>query len=353
MLLLLALVACTSSDKDTTRTYDTGGDTGNPECGRLRGTSGVMMFQADDAVRASVDAADPTTDSHSVAGPLTDGLTWLLSNGPQVLASVDAGCNWDRVGSLPATGWWNLVVAGDRVYAFDRDSSDAARSDDGGVGWTPFDTGEAFVGWPVPDAGDPNRVRGVQARGVVTTSDGGDSWQVTGSAPAGTLRDASLVATDLDTIAVATTTGVAYTRGGGTTWDEIGAGLPEDLTSPGRTVAKVAIHPENIDVLWALSQATTGVYSIARTEDHGGAWARQVDSDGANLNDASGLWPVRGRTDQVASSYASSVDAYGIDLHTVTVTVGTHTLHVGSYYGFSNLVMDDDRWLAAVDGVVD
>lgn len=353
MLLLLALLACTSSDKDTTPTSDSGGDSAEPECGRVRGTPGVMLFQADDAVRASVDAPDATTDSHSVAGPLSDGLTWLLSYGPQVLASVDAGCNWDRVGSLPSTGWWNLVAAGDRVYAFDRDSSDAARSDDAGVSWTPFDTTEAFVGGAVPDPGDPNRVRGVQARGVVTSSDGGDSWQVTGSAPAGTLRDASIVPTDLDTIAVATTTGVAYTRGGGTTWDEIGAGLPEEVDTPGHTVARVAVHPENIDVLWALSQTATGLYTIARTEDHGGAWERQVDSDGAHLNDQSGLWPVRGRTDQVASSYASSVDAYGIDLLTVTVTVGTHTLHVGTYFGFNNLVMDDDRWVAAVDGVLD
>ena len=68
MSLLLALLACTASDKDTTLTSDSGGDSAEPECGRVRGTPGVMLFQADDAVRASVDAPDATTDSHSVAG---------------------------------------------------------------------------------------------------------------------------------------------------------------------------------------------------------------------------------------------------------------------------------------------
>lgn len=351
MLLLLSL-ACTGAVADKTLTYDSG-DSGTPECGRVRGTAGILMFQADDAVRAPVDAAESDTDSHSVAGPLSDGLTWMLSYGPEIQVSTDAGCNWDRVGNLPATGWWNLVAAGDRVYAFDRDSGDAARTDDVGVSWTPFDAGEPFVGWPVVDAGDPNRLRGVQARGVVTTSDGGESWQITGTAPAGTLRDASLVPTDLDTIAVATTTGLAYTRGGGATWTEIGANLPSSKGSTGYTVTRVAVHPENVDVLWARSQDSNGTTFVSRTEDHGGDWSQQASSEGSHLDEQSGLWPVPGRTDQVISSYASGVDSYGLDLHTITVGVGTHTLHVGTYFSFNHLVIGPDRWIAAVDGVVE
>jgi hypothetical protein len=298
-----------------------------------------------------VDAAE-TTPTHSVAGPLSDGLTWIDSEGGRIQRSIDAGCNWEGVGNLPASGWWELQPAGDRVYAFDRGSSDAARSDDQGVSWTPFDTGGTFVGDVTVDPADPARLRGMQERGVVSSTDGGDSWQVTGTAPAGTLRDASVSPQDLDTIVVGTDVGISFTRGGGTTWDEVGATFPQDATVPGITVPQVAVHPDDADVLFAVGQDTTGLYSVARSPDHGGTWALLVTSQALNghLDDTSELWPVPGNTDQALLTYGSSLDAYGIDLHTMTLGDSTRSLHVGGWSHIEDVDFGADRVIAAVDG---
>jgi hypothetical protein len=352
MTLLLALLACTDKDGDTDPIDS--GDTGLPECGRVRGTQGVMMFSEGDVVHAPTEAPDATTPSHSVAGPLTDGLTWLVSYGGRIEQSLDAGCNWERVGALPATGWWDLVAAGDRVYAFDRGSGDGARSDDAGVSWSPFDSTEAFVGPVTVAPGDPSRLRGLQARGVVTSSDGGDSWQVTGTAPPGIGRDVAVFADDLDTIAAATDTGLYYTRGGGTTWYDVGTTLPRDKTATTTLPYHVAISPDDLEVLYAMSLDDTGLWGVSRTADHGANWDFMITSDGVRLNADSDLWPVPGRTDQVISAYGSSTDSYGIDLLTMTAGEATHTLHVGGgYYNINVVRFEVDRWVAAVDGVVD
>lgn len=168
MFLTLILLACTDKSSDDPRTFDS--DTAGV-CGRVRGANGILLYEdGGDDLHAPT---EPPDDVHTtgVTGPVGSGSGMIAAYGGNVLVSADTGCNWEEAGNLPAGGDWALVAAGTRVYAFDRASSTGARSDDLGETWTPFDSVEPFLDPPVWDGA--SRLRGVQARGVATSDDGG------------------------------------------------------------------------------------------------------------------------------------------------------------------------------------
>lgn len=345
---LLLLLACTSKGP-ILETGDTE-ETGNPECGRVRGATGVLMY-TEDATVVHAPTEPPSDERYTtgIAGPLGDGLTWVASYGGVILQSLDAGCNWEEVGSLPATGWWQLLVAGDRFYAFDRDSSSGARSDDAGLSWTPFDAGGVFVDLPAVSSADPAMLRGVQDRGVVTSFDGGTTWSVTGAAPEGGLLSAMVHPTNTDRVVTGNGSGVWISTNGGGSWVDVSDGLTEDATTPGVRGVSVAVHPDDADVLFALSQDGSGLYVLHRSPDVGAVWTRMTDSLQVHLDDTSPLWPTPGDPGKVASAWGSAAD--GLDLYVSQVGIGTRTVTIGSYFGMSGLAYGPDRWLASVHAV--
>ncbi|MFZ5478417.1 MAG: WD40/YVTN/BNR-like repeat-containing protein [Myxococcota bacterium] len=341
-IVFLALVACNGKDY----AYETGDSavTGIGVCGKVRGTTGVLMYQyAGDqlTVLPPEDSPDESDVTTGVAGPFGDH-TYLAVTDGGVIRSDDAGCNWEPAGSLPP-GDWGLVQAGDRVYAFDRDSDAGARSDDLGLSWSAFLTSEAFVSLPVADAANPDRLRGVQARGVVTTDDAGESWPVQdGSLPDGlTPVSASASPGDLEQLAVAGAGGVWRSANGGTSWDQIF--VTGDAYS-------VAIHPDDATYTFAFGRDTDGLLSGWRHD--GTDWAKLVTEAQIDMAEGMEIWPVPGNTAQAVSAYGpvpNNDDEPSLALYVMTVDEGTKTTRVTMYYHLHQLVFGPDRWVGAVD----
>ncbi len=344
--LVFVLAAC-ESDKYVLDTSDTA-DTGVTQCGRIRGTEGVLMYQDDGStVRSPLESPNPTDVTTGVAGPLGDDRTYAAVIDGRVLLSVDGGCNWEAQGAL-GSGDWRLRAAGERIYAFDMRSTAGARSDDGGLSWTPFDAGEAFIGLPVVDPFDPTRLRGLQSRGVVTTADGGDTWTAGAGLPGtlGTPADGDLSATNLEIAVVGGSGGAWRTSDAGGTW------LPiiEDAA-----VTALAIHPDDPAVFFAQSTDGEGVRTISRSADSGGTWARQVDSTQIELSVEPELWPVPGNPLRALAAYGpvynENTESDGVNLYIVTGGEGTRSIFVGTWFHIHQFAFGGDRWVAAVDAV--
>lgn len=345
-LALLALAACTGGKPYTLDTGDTGD--GVPLCGRIRGTEAVLMYQDGGAtLRSPVDPPTPADAAYGIAGPLGDDRTYLAVGLGRTMLSVDGGCNWEAQGSL-GDGAWRLRAAGTRVYAFDTASSTGALTDDFGLTWTPFDTGETFVGVPVVDPADPARLWGVQARGLVSSTDAGATWSVDAALPdtLPTPADADVFAADPAIAVVGGLAGAWRTTDGGATWLPI-------LTEA--AVTALVIHPDDAAVLFAQTTDGDGVRTISRSADAGAVWARQVDSDQVALGDAPELWPVPGNPLQALAAYGpvynENVGADGLNLYIVTAGEGTRTFFVGTWFHLHQVAFGEERWLAAVDAI--
>ena len=354
MKILLLLAACT----DKGRVYDSGDlpDTGIPPCGRIRGTDSVLMYQGaqGDDVHSPTEPPDASAGGIAVAGPVGDDRTFMLLRAARIQTSADGGCNWEDAGALAASEGWSFVVAGARVYAFDSLSEPpiGARSDDLGLSWATFSTGENFIGVPTVDPADTNRLRGVQSRGIVTTSDGGDTFSVSGALPPAvtTGLDGAVSPTNLDTAALVGSNSAWITINGGTSWNDVRAGLPVDTEIPTLTVSGVAFSPAEAEVLWMLSETGDAERTISRTVDGGVNWARQVDTAAVALATDAPLWPVD--STRVLSTYGTNPDD-GASLYVIDAGAGTHTVTVQTYAHIRAVAVAPDRWVTAVDGIAD
>lgn len=347
VLLAPALVAACA---DAPFGVDTGSlsDTGGTACGRVRDTEGILVYQDNgNSVRAPLEAPSTTQVTTGVAGPLTDGTSYVAVTDGQTMHSSDGGCNWTRMGSIPA-GNWELVAAGARVYGFDTHSTAAAWSDDFGQSWTPFDVGEPFIGGiPVVDISDPARIRGLQARGVVTSTDAGQTWSVGAPLPAGATNpsDADVSPFDLNVAVLGAATGAWFTTNAGSSWTTVATDR----------VSAVAVHPHDKTSLFAAMMNPEGVSMVSRSADSGATWTRLVDSSQVALPSSARLWPVPGNPAQVLTAfgptYNADTEAMGVNLYVVTAGTGTHTAFVGSFFHVNQVSFGPDRWVAAVDAV--
>jgi hypothetical protein len=344
-ILLLSLSACTGEPY----VLDTGDpvDTGVPECGRIRGTEAIVMYQeGGDATRTPLETAATPISATGVAGPLGDDRTYVTVVDGRAAQSVDGGCNWDDVGTLPESEW-SLVGAGARVYAFDRASASMSRSDDLGLSWDALDSGEVFIGLPSVDPANAEHLRGLQARGVVDSTDGGTTWTAGAALPAELSAPTSgaVYAAALDTAVVGGSSGGWRTTDAGNSWTPI-------LTD---AVVALAIHPDDPLSLFSHTVDGGGVRTLSRSTDGGGAWARQVDSSQIELTDASVLWPVPGNPAQALSTagpvYNENTASDGLNLYILTAGEGTATRFVGGWYHIHQITFGADRWVAAVDAV--
>ncbi|MBM4389994.1 MAG: hypothetical protein FJ090_02620 [Deltaproteobacteria bacterium] len=323
-------------------------DTSGLVCDRIHGTGGVVIWDDISTTPHFPDEApDAETKMSSVAGPLGDGVSWIGMFGPQVMVSDDSGCNWDFNGSgLPVGGDWDLVAAGNTVYAFDRLSSQGGYSKDDGMSWTAFDSGGTWLSEVVADPAVAGRLRGVQARGVVTSEDGGANWVLTGPAPAEGLVGGVACASGLDTIFVVTATGGYLSKTGGQTWDDISASVVTDSFVPSRA----AIHPDDADVLFMSGRDDDGAV-IVRSTDGGASWDDAASTRQVDLDVGAPLWPAPGTGSSLASAFGSGGGDPYINVYEITVS-NVATSHVGAYVGVTDIAFrDDGAWVCAVHAV--
>lgn len=343
LLLAPLLAACTGSPSGGGHVFDS--DTGSV-CGRVRGSNGILLYEdGGDTVRVPTEAPSTTIRTTGVAGPVGAGNRYVAISGGTVIASEDGGCNWEDVGSLPASGAWSLLAGGDDVYAFDAASSAGAVSSDGGASWTPFDTVQAFVNVPAYAGG---RLRGVQARGVVTSDDKGASWSLTEGLPFTPATGAANPA-QLDDVVIGGPTGVAVSHTGGTTWEDVSATLI-GASDGAVSAVQVAASPADPSVLFALSDDAGGLRTVQRTADGGATWTRLGDSAQVTLGDDARLYPLPDDATTVISNSGVPADAK-LNLYRITAGAGIHTVSLGGYLSMPQLVVQGDRWVAAVDAV--
>lgn len=343
-LLLLTLAACDGGDDDLP---SGSGETGGlPLCSRVDGTTGILLYQdGGDTIRTPREAADPADRTTGVAGPLDEGeLSYVSVANGRVLASADAGCTWDYVGSLPADGDWALLAGGPRVYAFDRSAARGARSDDGGASWTALTPTDVFAGLPTVDPANAERLRGVTATGqVVASGDGGSTWSPLGAIPldSGTPRSAAVAAGDPDTVLVGTDVGAWLSRTGGASWERVFEG----------DVSSVAVSPDDAQVLFLVGPHTDGSLAVWRSGNGGGDWARLVDATQIALPAGMPLWPLPGSPTTVLAGTGIVNDDgnVALALYIVEEGVGTHTSSVETWDAMEQLVFGSDRWVAAVN----
>lgn len=351
---LAFLVACPETTGDKVGTLDSG----DVVCDRVHGARGVVRYGYDDAgTPASEDdewsvhfpdtAPDGVTKTTGVGGPLLDGESYAAIFGGRLLISSDAGCNWDDQGGvLPSTGDWRIFTANGTLYAFDRASSAGAFSEDDGASWTATDASEPFIGLPVADPSIPGKLRGVQARGVVSTDDRGVNWYVSGTVPAGTVTGAAVWSGGLDSIIVATVDGVSVSRTGGNSWDEAGAAL----IAAGIAPARVAIHPSNADQLWVSGTDDNGGI-IESSADGGTTWSLVAAQRNIDLDLSAELWPDPNEADVLLSHFDSAEgDGTVVMYRLFGGNIESHK--VSTYRGMSDIAfLDDGGWIAGVDSV--
>ncbi len=322
-------------------------DTSTSGCDRVHGATGVILVtDAGNTQHFPTEAPSDTLATTTVAGPLADG-TWLAVSGNEVLASDDGGCNWQSAGGrLPSGGVWDLVTVGATAYAFDRGGAQVGISGDGGLSWTAADAGEPFIGSVRADS--TGRLRGVQARGLVTSEDGGQTWTPSGTPPPGAPAGAAVFPGDLDVAAVTYSGGVAITRNGGTSWDDLGAELVVD----GFIGHSVDFASDSADILWVGGEDPEQSV-IHRTVDAGAHWTDVATSKSLDLDADAPIWPVPGMPNEALAAYGSSEDNFGISVYHIIAGDSLHTTHTGGTYFHVNdaAFTEDGSWLVAVDGV--
>jgi photosystem II stability/assembly factor-like uncharacterized protein len=247
---------------------------------------------------------DPDNPGHMLAASRSGlfetpdgGTTWLgRSNG------IMKVLEWNAVAMSPANN--------QKLLAASNFTSQISRSDDGGLSWElvgNFVTGNK--GWRVVTFANMSRVyagsagyesagtfsSNVAASGVQRSNDGGLSWNWVNS---GTMSDAhvtsiSTAADNIDRVFVATTNrGVLRSSNGGDSWQELQGGLP-DIAA-----LSVAVDPRDSTVVFAGFEMG-GLY---RSNDGGDTWSLL----------ASGISPEGQITDIVFDS-TDSMTLYAAD----------------------------------------
>jgi hypothetical protein len=194
-------------------------------------------------------------------------VVWAGCEPQSLWRSTDGGCSFTLVRGLwdhPHRPTWEPGAGGGAVHtvlphpATDRvtvamSTGGVYVSDDGATGWTPRNRGISAVFMPDPapeygqcvhkvavDAGDPGRMYAQNHFGVFRTDDGGGTWtSIADGLPAdfgfpiaasptapGTAWVVPLVA-DMQRVPPGGRLRVHRTRDGGTSWTEVGHGLPD------------------------------------------------------------------------------------------------------------------------------
>lgn len=346
LILFLVLGACTGTDPTDTVEKDAEADgevddtegTGLgawkvPGCDAVAGTGAVTWSK--DAGATLVATAEPlTTTAYTtglVAFPDIPGRLLAVSH-DAVLRSDDAGCTWAEVDTLPIL---SRLVRGtrDTAWAWAPNTGGLARVDaDGTV--TPLTAPTtAVLGFGA--AADGTLALGGGDGAVWTSSDGGDTWEVTGQAPVPSGSAMGYVVAfdpaDLDHALFGLASQGAYaTFDGGATWAPA-TGLGAD----GANVFTATISPVDPDVVWAqgIDYGANGDpvsqgRRIWRSEDGGRTFAPVVEqSDTVTLVNGPLLVADAADADVAWFVYGTWYADYGTDLFRYDHTDGLTQTH--------------------------
>ena len=341
--LALPLAGCPDSGTDKVGPVDTS----TSGCDRVHDALGVLQLVGD-TWSFPTDAPDPVKVTTAVAGPFSDGSTWIASYQGTILQSGDDGCNWDKNGGgIDSTLDWGLLVAGDTAYAWDRGSDVFAMSVDGAMSWSASSTGAPLFGSPVADSTVAGKLRGMTAGGLVGTEDDGVTWTPLGTPPPGAIAGAAVFPGNLDVAAVTYSGGVAITKTAGASWEDIGTPLVDD----GFIGRAVAFSPDSEDSVWAVGQEGEDI-KIKHTSNAGTTWTDVATSRSIDLSADAGLWPVAGNVNEAYSAYGTTDDGGQIEVYHMIASENLHTNVAGTYTHINDLaIRDDGGLLLAVDGV--
>lgn len=155
-----------------------------------------------------------------------------------LIESSDAGRSWEPVSLLGDADFHTLRVSGSRVVGYDAVNARVLASDDEGRTWRSIPT-PAELSDLVLDPRDPDRIVAASGAGVITTSDGGATWERL-------LTNAYLLAWPAGEALYGIGAGgeVTVSRDGGETWDRTGdlEGEPAAVTAAARDTLIVALH---------------------------------------------------------------------------------------------------------------
>ena len=192
-------------------------------------------------------AALPVRDDAMAMTPADDA-SIVIAGHEVFTASSDGGATWSRIqADLPSLD----------IHGFTRDPADPARmwaylatgglweSTDFGATWVKVRADNVVFPLAIRDASG-TRLLGVDANGLVTSSDGGRTWSTLGQPPAYPMT--SLAATaDGRTIYAGAPDGLFRSDDGGRTWSPTGytgSAFAVSTTPDGRTVALVSRETE-------------------------------------------------------------------------------------------------------------
>jgi photosystem II stability/assembly factor-like uncharacterized protein len=245
----------------------------------------------------------PTQDFHALTWSPTDANTVLFGHHDGILMSRDGGATWQPT-TLTGVDAMNLRFAPSephRVYAAGHGAF--YRSEDGGATWQsvagPLQTADIH-GFAV-SLDDAERLYAFVAdQGLLTSNDGGISWQPIEGAPS---RATALAAGPGQSIYVGDIQGTVYTSGdGGASWQQESIGMAGDVSS-------ITYEPQSQRVIATAVMAGSNQGMLHQRAVGGGGWSMTALTGmgvplalTVNPNDANTLLLVNNRGNVYRSS---------------------------------------------------
>jgi hypothetical protein len=309
-----------------------------PTCTTITGTAAVT-FTKDEG--ATLTPSNQTLSGVGYTGlaALDTPNTLLAEHKGDLLRSTDAGCTWNKIGTLEG-GLFELTAAsGGRAYAWVDNGEAFYRIDDGVP--TPLTTpAPNIVGLGV-DPADGLHLRIGDASGAVSDStDGGVTWNKQGDpATTGGLTIGYRFAfdpTDLDHYLFGQSTdGASVTFDGGTTWMK-----STGIGAANANAFSIAVSPANPDVVWVEAiELGPDQRHIYRSTDGGLTFTSVVDSSAdVTLINGNLLSPHPTNEDVLYFVFGTSFQGYGTDLYRYDQSTGQVTKTHNQNHGITEIV---------------
>ncbi len=209
---------------------------------------------------ANAIAPDPSEQGVILSGSRANGI-WRSGNG---------GANWTQVYAPPATSATIPSVEGSYLVPDDTDPPFVPPVSD--VVFDPSDSDIVYAG--------------LLGGGVVKSTDGGLTWERTGSGLSDSAIIEGLGVGSNDVLyAAAGFEGVFKSTNGGTTWQAVNGDVPLTDSAGMGWRTSVAVHPSNPDIAY-MSLATDDAFPVWSTADGGASWV-EVEGTSVSYDEAS------------------------------------------------------------------